>query len=205
MTNTNQKMDTVDERKDTIQHYVGDMITAEKHIHEAVKRQVDDESVKQQPEASAVINKISMVLQSHINQLEHHNEQLGASSAGLKDAVASTLGVMAGLYDKVRTKQTSRMLRDDYTALSLAAISYTMLHTTALALNYPTTADVALRNLKDITPLITQISQVIPQVVTRELSEDHPSVSATSGQEATHNTQEAWSADHTKQRTVGQG
>lgn len=201
MTNTNQKTsDTVDDRKDTIQHYVGDMIATEKHIHEAIKRQADDESVKQQSDASEVVNQMAMVLQSHINHLERHNEQLGGSSAGLKDAVASTLGAMAGLYDKVRTKQVSRMLRDDYTALSLAAISYTMLHTTALTLNDRTTADVALRNLKDITPLITQISQIIPQVVTRELSEDHANLSMTSGQEAMRNTQAAWSAEHTKHK-----
>jgi uncharacterized protein YukE len=201
MTNANQnKMDTMDERKDTIQHYVTDMIATEKHIQEAVKRQIDDESVKQQPEASQLVNRIAMVLQSHISQLEHHSEQLGGGSSSIKDAVTSTLGVMAGLYDKVRSKQVSRMLRDDYTALNLAAISYTMLHTTALALNDRMTADVALRNLKDITPLVTQINEVIPQVVARELREDHPSISTTSGQEATRNTQEAWSADHIKQR-----
>jgi hypothetical protein len=192
-------MDTVDERKETIQHYVGDMLATEKHILEAVKRQVEDESVKQQSDASGLVSQMVMVLQSHVNQLEQHLDKLGGSSAGLKDAVTSTLGAMAGLYDKVRSKQVSRMLRDDYTALSLAAISYTMLHTTALALNDRTTADIALRNLKDITPLITKISQVIPPIVTRELSEDHVSLSVTSGQEAMRNTQEAWSADHTKQ------
>lgn len=200
MTNTKQnKTDTADERKETIQHYVSDMLATEKHIHEAIKRQADDESVKQLPAASQLVTQIAMVLQSHINQLEQHLEKLGGSSTGLKDAVTSTLGVMAGLYDKVRSKQASRMLRDDYTALSLAAISYTMLHTTALALNDSKTADVALHNLKDITPFITQISQVIPQVVTRELSEDHANLSMSSGQEATRNTQAAWSAEHTKQ------
>ncbi len=198
--NNESTIDTVDARKDTIQHYVSDMIATEKHIHEAVKRQADDDSVKQQPAASKLINQIETVLQSHINQLESHNEQLGGSRTGLKDTVASTLGAMAGLYDKVRSEQNSRMLRDDYTALSLAAVSYTMLHTTALALNDQKTADLALRNLKDITPLITQISQVIPQVVTSELTEDHPSISQTSSQEAKRNTQEAWDADHTKQR-----
>ncbi|MCX6046768.1 MAG: hypothetical protein NT075_16815 [Chloroflexi bacterium] len=201
MTKTQQnKMETMDDRKETIQHYVSDMIATEKHIQEAVKRQIDDESVKEQPEARELVSQIAMVLQSHISQLEKHEEQLGGGGAGIKDAVTSTLGVMAGLYDKVRSKQVSRMLRDDYTALNLAAISYTMLHTTALGLNDRTTADVALRNLKDITPLVTQINQVIPQIVTRELLEDHPGLSMSSGQEAKRNTQEAWSADHIKQR-----
>ena len=46
------------------------------------------------------------------------------------------------------------MLRDDYTALSLAAISHTMLHTTGLALQNQPLADLAQRYLKDITPII---------------------------------------------------
>ncbi len=192
--------DSTNDRQDTVRHYVSDMLATEKHIHEAVKRQAEDESTKQQPEASRLVNQIEQTLQSHINQLERHSEQLGGSSTGLKDAVTSTLGAMAGLYDKVRSKQVSRMLRDDYTALSLAAIGYTMLHTTALALNDHTTSDLALRNLKDITPLITQISQVIPGVVASELTEDHPNLNMSSGHEAMRNTQEAWNAEHTKQR-----
>ena len=86
------------------------------------------------------------------------------------------------------------MLRDDYTALSLAAISYTMLHTTALALNDQPTAELALRHLKDFTPLITEISRVIPQVVVHELTEDFPTVNMSSATASMRSTQEAWDA-----------
>jgi hypothetical protein len=41
------------------------------------------------------------------------------------------------------------MLRDDYTALNLAAIGYHMLHTTGMGLQNQATADLALRHLKD--------------------------------------------------------
>jgi len=201
MTQKNQSQQNQnDDRMDTVRHYVSDMLATEKHIREAVEGQVQDESVKQQPQASQLIQRMHTTLQQHVDQLERQSEQLGGGSSGLKEAVTSTLGTVAGLYDKVRTKQVSRMLRDDYTALSMAAISYTMLHTTALALNERSTADLALRNLKDITPLITEISQVIPPVVATELREDHPGLSATSGQEATRNTQEAWDAKVTRQR-----
>lgn len=188
------------ERLETVRHYVSDMLTTEKHIREAVEGQVQDDSVKQQPQAGQLINRIYTTLQQHVDQLERHSEQIGGGTNSVKEAVASTLGTVAGLYDKVRTKQVSRMLRDDYTALSMAAIGYTMLHTTALALNERSTADLALRNLKDITPLITEISQVIPPVVANELREDHPSLNPASGQEATRNTQEAWDAKHTRQQ-----
>lgn len=194
-----QTKDTMEKRQETLRQYVSDMQATEKHIHEAVTRQTDDESVKQQPEASRLINRLHQTLDTHINTLESHNKMLDGSSSSIKDAITTTLGAMAGLYDKVRTKQVSRMLRDDYTALSLAAISYTMLHTTALGLNDQHTADIALRHLKDLTPLITEISRIMPQVVALELTEDHPNLNVSSAPESMRRTQEAWDAKHVNQ------
>ncbi len=197
-----QTKDTMEKRQETLGQYVSDMQATEKHIHEAVTRQTDDESVKQQPEASRLINRLHQTLDTHINTLESHSKMLDASNSSIKDAIMSTLGAMAGLYDKVRTKQVSRMLRDDYTALSLAAISYTMLHTTALGLNDQRTADIALRHLKDLTPLITEISRIIPQVVAVELTEDHPNLNVSSAPESMRRTQEAWDAKHVNQHAM---
>ncbi len=197
-----QTNDTMEKRQDTLRQYVSDMQATEKHIHEAVTRQADDESVKQQPQASALINRLHQTLDTHISTLESQSKMLDGSSSSIKDAITSTLGAMAGLYDKVRTKQVSRMLRDDYTALSLAAISYTMLHTTALALNDQRTADIALRHLKDMTPLITEISRIIPQVVALELTEDHPNLNVSSAPESMRRTQEAWDAKHVNQHAM---
>ncbi len=189
-----QTNDSMEKRQDTLRQYVSDMQATEKHIHEAISHQVEDESVKQQPTASQLISRLHQTLHSHISTLEEQSKRLDGSRSSIKDAITSTLGVMAGLYDKVRTKQVSRMLRDDYTALSLAAISYTMLHTTALALNDQHTAGIALRHLKDFTPLITEISRIMPQVVARELTEDFPNLNVSSATESMRSTQEAWDA-----------
>jgi hypothetical protein len=107
-------------------------------------------------------------------------------------------GVAAGLYDKVRHDPVSKMLRDDYTALSLTAISYTMLHTTALALQKQPLADLAQRYLKDITPIIVDISQVIPGVVLKDLEDNEVMIDRAVGQEAVRKTQQAWSVANTK-------
>lgn len=198
-TMTSNTSDSMDKRVDTLRQYVSDMLAVEKHIHEAVRRQKGDESVKQQPQASQLINRIEQTLDDHIAGLESHVESLEGSSSSLKDAVTTALGVVAGLYDKARTKQVSRMLRDDYAALSLTAIGYTMLTTSALALRDSRTADLAVRYLKDWTPLIAGISQVIPQVVTSELTEDHPNLDVSAGSESLRRTQEAWDSEHLRQ------
>ncbi len=183
----------------TLKQYVGDMLAVTKHIHEAIERQMDDERVQSDSNANTIIRKIDGVLESHIAGLESHLSRLGGSaSSPIKDAVGAIAGVAAGLYDKVRGDTVSKMLRDDYTALSLAAIAQTMLHTTGLALKDDATASLALGQLKDITPLITDLSEVVPLVVAKELIDNGENVDTTVGEEAKKNTQKAWSRSNTE-------
>lgn len=188
------------ERKDTLRQYVSDMLAVEKHLLEAVKRQVDDKRVKEHPDARELIHKIQQTSNRHVNTLERHFTAIGGEKESpvkpAKEAVTAALGVAAGLVDKVRTDTVSKMLRDDYTALSLTTISYTMLHTTGLALQDTETADLALEHLKAWTPLITKINEVTPHVVAKELSNVNSSVDTTVGEEAVRNTQTAWDSEH---------
>lgn len=196
------------ERKDTLRQYVSDMLSVEKHILEAVKRQVGDKRVKEHPEARELIHSIQQTTNRHVNTLDRHLTTLGGDKESpakpAKEAVTAALGVAAGLVDKVRTDKVSKMLRDDYTALNLAAISYTMLHTTGLALQDTDTAELALEHLKAWTPLITKINEVTPHVVAKELTNVSASVDMNVGQEAVRNTQTAWESEHVHAEHVHQ-
>ena len=104
------------------------------------------------------------------------------------------MGVAAGLYDKVRSTELSRMLRDDYTALNLAAISYSMMHTMALALNEENVALLAKRHLEQIPPITDAIRDVIPHVVADEIAhQDGFSVVSNAGPRAAENLSGIWS------------
>jgi hypothetical protein len=185
--------------KDILQQYVSDMVALDEHIHEAIKRQIEDDRLKQFPEASKVVNTLHRTLDTHITGLKGQLKALGGEASGpVKEAVSAIAGVAAGLYDKVRHDPVSKMLRDDYTALSLAAISYTMLHTTGLALQKQPIADLAQRYLNDIAPLIIEISQVIPGVVVKDLEDNEVLIDRAVGQEAVRKTQAAWKAQSAK-------
>jgi hypothetical protein len=172
--------------------YVNDMIALDKHILEAVERQCEDENVKSDTQVIELVDHIRNRLGHHVSDLETHVARLGSGvGATVKQAVTSVLGVAAGLYDKVRKDPVSRMLRDDYTALNLAAISNTMLHTTALALRDQAVADTALSHLRDLVPLIMHLNEIVPYVVADELT-DEGSVNANAAPEAVSNTQAAW-------------
>ena len=180
-------------RSDTLQQYVSDMIAIEEHIANAVKRQAEDKDVLNNPQASRIIQNILQYAEQHSQHLKQHLESIGGDPAkGIKEVATSALGAVAGMYDKIRSEQVSKMLRDDYTALNLAAIAYTMLHTTGLALQDQGTASLALRHLQHYTPIIMELNQIIPSVVVEELKDDGLNVIEGSAQQAVNNTQNAW-------------
>ena len=180
--------------EDTIKKRLSDQLALERHILEAVERQRGEDSLRENLEANKVVIEIEQVLKSHVATLETLADEYGAGTSSLlKKAVTELAGVAAGLYDKVRDQEVSRMIRDDYTALSLAAMGYTAFHTFGLVIQEQRIADVALSHLKDLTPLLVRISQVLPLVVASETAKDlglnlDPNIGAT----AANNTHQAW-------------
>ncbi len=175
--------------------YVNDMVALEKHILDAVERQQQDERVQQDPQLKELVDKIYTILRAHVLTMENHaaavGEQFGST---VKEAVSNVAGAVAGLYDKVRKHPVSRLLRDDYTALSLASTAYSMLYTTGLATRELPVANVALRHLQELTPLVMELSRIIPSAVVKELAEDDPDVDQTILSLAQENTMKAWGA-----------
>lgn len=182
------------DRAELIQGYVNDMLAVEREAHAAVRRQKHDASVKQFHEASRLIDRIEDTLDRHIAELEKSLEMMGGNESLLKKAVGTALGAVSGIYDKVRSDdRVSRMLRDDYTALSFAIVCYEMLHTTALAAGDSTVADLALRHMRAYAPLVIEVTDVLPQVVTDELAaEGKISLDPVAAREAARNARAAW-------------
>lgn len=176
----------------TVKMYVNDMLTLQKHILEAVSHQHADENLKSNGAASALVGGIKSTLTQQVSELQAQVERLGSQTgATIKQAIGQAFGAVAGLYDKVRKDPVSRMLRDDYTALAMSTISYTQLHTTGLAFHDHAVADLALKHLEALTPLVMQINQIMPGVVSAELRDDGTPDPSAAG-EATDNTQQAW-------------
>ena len=173
--------------------YVNDMVTLDKHILEAVEHQIADERMSKDSDVAALLGKLKSTLTRHIGELEGHIARLGSETGAiLKQVIGGVAGSLAGLYDKIRKDPVSRMVRDDYTALNMASISYTMLHTTALAHRDEPVAQTALTHLQDLTPIIMRFNEIVPQLVVKELAEDDSSVDTSIVAQAVSNTQAAW-------------
>ncbi len=180
-------------KDEILKKYISDMHAVAKHVLEAFERQQQDADVQRHAEAKRVIDQIVTTMRSQHNRLDEHSRTMGAEPHSMaKEAIAATLGIAAGLYDKVRSHAVSKMLRDDYVALAMCCVAYEMLHTTGLALKDQATADLALSHLKDLTPLVTSIGQSIPAVVVTELAESGAGVDMSVAQQAAKNNEQAW-------------
>jgi hypothetical protein len=194
------------DNREALRPYIADMVALDKHIVEALERQQKDDDIRQFPNAFQFVSKTLGILNSNIQVLESQLAGIsgGGAAGAVKEAVTGMLGAIAGLYDKVRKDTASRALRDDYTALSLACVSTTMLHTTALGLRQGAVAEIALRHLQSLAPLIMELSQIIPPVVLKELSFEGYEIDPTLAQQAVRSTQQAWMSE-AAHATVGSG
>lgn len=177
-----------------LQGCVNDMLAVETEHHASFRRQKDDEEIGRHGEAHRLISCAEDVLDRHLASLKDCLQRLGGKESVVKQAVGQVLGAAAGIYNKVRSGETaSRALRDDYAALCFGTVCYEMLHATALAMKDDRTADLALRNLRDLPPLIMAISEAIPAVLLQELAEDGTvSLDPSVAEDAVRNTHAAW-------------
>jgi ferritin-like metal-binding protein YciE len=163
--------DVQQKHQKTIADYVGDMVALESHIEEALDRQLTE--TEDDPEARAAVQRFHDMVKQHRDTLKGLQEQVGTTAGNPIISAGSTLlGKAAGVIDLVRTEGISKSLRDDYAAFSLAAISYSMLHTTALGLGNQQLASLAERHLTDYAGAIERINEIMPGVVHRELVKD---------------------------------
>jgi len=160
-----------DKHRQTIADFVGDMAALESHIEEALDRQLTE--VKDDAAALAAVRDFHDMVKQHRDTLKAIEEETGKTvGTPVKEAGAALIGKAAGIIDLVRTEGISKGLRDDYAAFSLAAISYSMLHTTATALGNSRVASLAERHLRDHADAIMRINEIMPSVVIRELEKD---------------------------------
>jgi len=131
--------------------------------------------------------------EQHIAHLDSTLKNMGGHEASaVKSAVSQFEGLVAGMIDRARKTKVSKALRDDYTALSLCTVSYTMLHATASAMGETTVAALAQKHLEDYAQCVMSIAEEIPAVVVQELQGLGLNVDTSAIAQSVETTQRAW-------------
>lgn len=181
------------DRNEALNSYITDMLALEEHIATALKGQITD--LKDDPEFVREIQTISRKVEHHISDLKALVDRRDAGGpADIVKKVGSTVaGLAAGAIDLLRTEGLPKNLRDDYTAFSLATISYVMLHTTALALNEREVSDLARQHFIDYAQVVTRLNAVVPAAVVRLLQREGLSATDAVLTEVNRTVEEGWS------------
>ena len=192
-----------DKKQETLTKYLGDMKAVVSHVHTAMERQRDE--FTDQSDVAQLIARVALSLKRQDDALGARLEALGGSPTHpVKEVVSDALGVVAGLYNKVRTEGAAKGLRDDHTALNLVYLSYTMLHTTAVALGDAETAALAKRSFTEVAQFVTDVDRLVPPVVLRELLDDDLGpLDATAAEQTGSAVRDAWIGPEMAERESG--
>ncbi|MCA1668224.1 MAG: DUF892 family protein [Thermomicrobia bacterium] len=167
---------------EVVSQYVSDMHVLESHILKPLKRQVE-QTKKDQPDVSRALQTYVAMTERHIGRLEGRLAALG-NQDGLADRAKQGVSVLFGLaaaaVDTVRSHPFAKDLRDDYTAGSLAVVSYVMLRTTALACDDQESAQLAETHMNETIEMLQWIARTIPTQVVRDLDRERD-IKLTSG------------------------
>lgn len=177
----------------SLQTYISDMLALEQHVRVPFETQLADDDLSSYATAQTLLRQLSDVSNTHIDALKALLAQEGGHEAGpVKDAVSATAGFFAGAIDKMRKTKVAKSLRDDYTALSLCCVSYSMLLSTANAYGKPEVVQLAQRHMRDYSQILMAISDAIPEVVIRDLQETGLSASGAAVEESRSQIEQVW-------------
>ncbi|HTW84879.1 MAG TPA: DUF892 family protein [Candidatus Sulfotelmatobacter sp.] len=194
---TGAASDEADKREErerhSLQAYVSDLLALERHIEKPLGSQRNAEALGAYPTVAATIERVASQNRAHIDALEIALARLGGHPAApLKSAWMALLGDAASAIGATRKTKVTKWLRDDDTALNLAAFSYGLLHATAVGLGDEGVAALARAAMADYARSVMEINQIVPDVVLRELAQEGNLVVAGSAETIREQTNAIW-------------
>jgi ferritin-like metal-binding protein YciE len=179
----------------TIADWLGDIVALESHVEEAMDRQLSLAS--NSTNVATSFKRYHDSVRDSKHRAEAYQKAYGSTSGNpVIKAGSNLLGKAAGMIDKMRDDSASKALRDDYTAYNHLAIAYTMLHTTALALNDAATAEFSKQGLTTYARLVQDINQIIADAVIADLAANDKEASPNANvlQDVRKTINDAWKA-----------
>ncbi|CAN5494100.1 hypothetical protein BH23CHL4_BH23CHL4_02280 [soil metagenome] len=159
-----------DDQCELLAQYVGDVVALDSDIESVLDRQLG--LTKNDTLAGPLVRGFHDSIRDQRNMMIELRDDMGEEQTvhAIRDKGATVLGAVTGVIDKLRSDSISKALRDDYATFNLAAVSYTMLLTTAKAVGSTEVATAAEKGLKTYAAAVQKINHAIPSVVIAELA-----------------------------------
>jgi len=182
------------ERNEIVRQYSSDLLSLDRQILDMLKNTSTQREVLQYPEAHQLIGRAQQTVGRLFIDLEQNlSAQGGDVMSPLKVAMNRVTGMMMGMAGKVEgSERCSKVLRNTYASLDAASLGAMMLHTTALAFNITSIAEVAARHFKELAPLANEARDMIPDVIVKEFVNQGYQVDTAAADEVKKETQQIW-------------
>jgi hypothetical protein len=178
-----------------------EQIALEEEFYRIIKSKINLINQVEYADARELLNQTCLVLERQFKPLNESVDKLDDNALLDREIAIKGNGAEPRILSEAAQEQDkiSRILRDAYIALNSITISNTALHTTALALDAQEVAQLALKQLKNLAPLIVQIGKLMPEVIARELNKKSSNIDIAIAQQALKNVALAWkSSEQTK-------
>jgi hypothetical protein len=154
-----------------------------------------EESVAINEPATSLVTRLRDLLLRHNTQGETLHASLQPTPGLQNSADAAGSAHIADFFLRVRKPRRSLILRDLSTLLNLAAADLSILHSAALAMRQEELARLALYQLAELTPLIIEISRLLPSAAVSDLASTSVVADPLAADTAEANIHEAWQTE----------
>jgi len=177
-----------------LKSYLREQIALEEQLCREIEEQIAEINEKDFADAKDLLIQTRQALECHFKPLNETLDRLERAALNAQTKIASENGngLIPALEREQQIKSIARILRDDYSALNHITMSNTLLYTTALALNCQEVAEIALKHLENLAPLVVKLGAIAPEVVARELRTKSPQIDLTVAQKALINARLVW-------------
>lgn len=161
-------MSTEKQNHKAIADWIGDIVALEGHIEEALDHQLKLKS--DSARLTSTIQRFHDTVRDSKRRAVSYEKEYGTeASKGIIERGSELLGKAAGIIDRLRADSVSKALRDDFTAFNHAAIAYSTLHATSMALGDSATEAFSSEGLRTYAALAQDVNQVISEAVVLDL------------------------------------
>ncbi len=149
--------------------WVQHVVSAEHFVRKCTEELIGNSSLGKDVEASWLVRRINDSAERHVGRIEDLLSQLDEDSSSVRETLGAGLGATLGWMDKLPNRDLIQVIRDVYVALNYTAAGYHVLYTRSILLERPAAASLALDHLRDYTPAIRQLSQLLAWAAALEL------------------------------------
>lgn len=173
-----------------LRSYVQAMVGREWDLCEALKWQQEEADVKALPDVQRLLRRASEAAITRHEALVACARALdGTCGEMVKMGVA---GSTVSIFGKPRPQVVSCMLQEDITALNLAATSYGMLYTAAVALDHEDLMELALDHLEALPEDLHDMVSMLPELVVEELRHEYELINLEAAEAARSAMERTW-------------